>query len=105
MSENNNINEVISRSRAAQKQFEFASQQQADAAARAVCKVIYDNAQRLAELAIEETGMGCYEDKISKCRTKSLLIWNYMKDKKTVGVIRRDEERKILEVEIGRAHV
>lgn len=98
MSENNNINEVISRSRAAQKQFEFASQQQADAAARAVCKVIYDNAQRLAELAIEETGMGCYEDKISKCRTKSLLIWNYMKDKKTVGVIRRDEERKILEV-------
>lgn len=98
MSEFNNVAEVVSRARAAQKQFEFATQQQADAAARAVCKVIFDNAERLAALAVEETGMGCYEDKIAKCRTKTQLIWNYIKDKKTVGIISRDDELKILEV-------
>lgn len=98
MSELNNVAEVVSKAKAAQKQFEFASQEQADAAARAVCKIIYDNAERLAALAVEETAMGNYVDKIAKCRTKSQLIWNYIKDKKTVGIISRDEELKILEV-------
>ena len=39
------VAELIARSRAAQKQFEHATQEQADAAARAVLKVIYDNAE------------------------------------------------------------
>lgn len=39
------VEELVARSKAAQKQFEFAAQEQADAAARAVCKVVYDNAE------------------------------------------------------------
>lgn len=42
--------------------------------------------------------MGNYADKVVKCRTKTQLIWNYMKGKKTVGVISRDEKTKMLEV-------
>lgn len=95
---NNNVEEIVRRSAAAQKLYEFATQEQVDAAARAVCKVIYDNAERLAALAVEETGMGNYEDKIAKCHKKALLIWNYMKGKKSVGIINRDEELKIMEV-------
>lgn len=98
MSEKNNIHELVKRSREAQKQFEFATQEQADAAAKAVCKVIFDNAERLAALAVEETRMGNLPDKIVKCQTKTQLIWNYMKDKKTVGIISRDEQKKMMEV-------
>lgn len=41
------VEELIERSRAAQQKFEFATQEQVDAAARAICKSIYENAERL----------------------------------------------------------
>lgn len=92
------IAEMINRSKAAQEQFAFATQEQADAAAKAVCKVIYDNAQMFGKMAAEETRMGSVEDKITKCRMKSALIWNSIKDKKTVGVINILEDRRMLEI-------
>lgn len=95
---NEAVEELVARSRKAQKQFEFATQEQADAAARAICKVVYDNAEELGKMAAQESRMGDVEDKISKCRAKSTLIWNNIKDKKTVGIINRIEERKLLEV-------
>ena len=96
--ENISVEELVRRSAQAQKQFEFATQEQADAAARALCKVVFDRAEELAQLAVEETGMGNYPDKVAKCRTKSQLIWNNMKGKRTVGIIRRLDDLKMLEI-------
>lgn len=92
------VEELVERSKAAQKKFEFATQEQADAAARAICKVVYDNAKELGTMAAEETRMGNVQDKITKCRMKSSLIWESIKDKKTVGVIARLEDRHMLEI-------
>lgn len=92
------VEELVSKSKEAQKQFEFATQEQADAAARAICKVVFDNAGKLGPMAAEESRMGSAKDKIAKCRNKSALIWESLKDKKTVGVIARLEERRMLEV-------
>lgn len=92
------VEELVARSKEAQKQFEFASQEQADTAARAICKIVYDNAEMLGKLAAEESRMGSVTDKIAKCRNKSALIWQSLKGKKTVGVIRRIEELKMLEI-------
>ena len=36
------VKDLVARSRAAQEQFAFATQEQADAAAKAICKIIYD---------------------------------------------------------------
>lgn len=92
------VQELVARSHAAQKQIEFATQEQADAAARAICKVVYDNADELGRLAAEESRMGNVADKITKCRMKSSLIWESIKDKKTVGVIARHEETRMLDI-------
>lgn len=92
------VEELVSKSKEAQKQFEFATQEQADAAARAICKVVFDNAGKLGPMAAEESRMGSAKDKIAKCRNKSALIWQSLKGKKTVGVIARLEERHMLEV-------
>ena len=92
------VQELVARSQAAQKQFAFATQEQADAAARAICKVTYDNAETLGPAAAKDTGMGDPVDKIAKCRNKSALIWNDIKDKKTVGVIERNEELRMLKI-------
>ncbi len=92
------VEELIISSKTAQKQFEFASQEQADMAARAICKIVYDNAEMLGKMAAEESRMGSVTDKIAKCRNKSALIWQSLKGKKTVGIIRRIEERRMLEI-------
>lgn len=92
------VEELVARSKAAQKQFEFATQEQADMAARVICKVVFDNAEMLGKMAAEESRMGSVNDKIAKCRNKSALIWQSLKGKKTVGVINRIEEKKMLEV-------
>ncbi len=92
------VEELVARSREAQKQFEFATQEQADAAARAVCKAVYDNQEMLGKMAAEESRMGDVNDKIAKCRNKSALIWESLKGKKSVGVIRRIEEKRMLEI-------
>ncbi|MCL2579437.1 MAG: aldehyde dehydrogenase family protein [Oscillospiraceae bacterium] len=85
------ITGYIERARKAQATFEKLSQKETDAAVRAIAKVVYDNAQSLAEIAVEETGMGNVSDKILKNKNKSKMIWNHLKDKKSKGIIERDE--------------
>ena len=58
MSEKISLEERVARARAAQKQFEFATQEQADAACRAVLKVVFDNAEKFGPMAVEESRMG-----------------------------------------------
>ena len=98
MNEKISLEERVARARAAQKQFEFATQEQADAAARALLKVVYDNAEKFGPMAAEETRMGSKEDKIAKCRNKAALIWYDLKDKKSCGIINRIPEKKLIEI-------
>ncbi|NLZ55339.1 MAG: aldehyde dehydrogenase family protein, partial [Clostridiaceae bacterium] len=101
MSENDaraQIEALISKARKAQKIIEEYSQEQVDALVRAVAKVIFDNAASLARMAVDETGMGVYEDKVKKNRGKARLIWNDMKNGKSVGIIRELPELGLVEV-------
>ena len=60
------INEYIERARKAQAQFEKMSQEEVDKAVQTIGRVVYENAQYFAEIAVEETGMGNVEDKRAK---------------------------------------
>jgi acetaldehyde dehydrogenase (acetylating) len=53
---------------------------------------------RLAAMAVNETGMGNYEDKCFKNFFAARYVYEYMKDMKTVGIIRKDETNKIWEI-------
>lgn len=83
------IDNLIEKSRKAQKAIENYTQEQVDALVKAMGKVIYDNGDMLSREAIEETGMGTFESKSLK-HTLTANLWNYMKDKKSVGVIDDD---------------
>ena len=63
------------------------SQSKIDAITEAMCKAGVANAARLAEMAVEETGMGKVEDKIVKNQFCSQYIYDFMKDQKSVGII------------------
>ena len=84
------IEMLLANARIAQKQFEAFDQQQVDACVKAIARVIYENAEHFAKMAVEETGMGVYEDKIKKNMGKSKVIWNNLKTKKTVGIVEDD---------------
>jgi len=92
------VMDFISRAKAAQQKFEQYSQEQVDLVVKTVAKTVYDHADMLAKVAVEETGMGVYQDKIIKNQSKARVIWNSLKDKKSVGIISRDEKTGITEV-------
>jgi succinate-semialdehyde dehydrogenase len=98
MNATEHVSQLIQKARVAQKIFEGYSQEKVDAAVQAVGKAVYDDAERLAKLAVEETGMGKYEDKVMKNKGKPKLTWYKLKGLKSRGVIRYIEETGIAEV-------
>ena len=90
--------QMIDRARKAQKEFETYSQEAVDKAVRAVGKVVYDNAEPLARMAVDETGMGVYEHKIVKNTAKPVSVWQHLKHVKSRGIIDRDSEPGIVKV-------
>ena len=54
-----------------------------------------ENAIDLAELAMEETQFGVLEDKVIKNYIATEFLYDYLKDKKSVGIIEEDRERAI----------
>ena len=92
------IENLIKNARRAQSEIEKYGQARIDALVRAIAKIVYDNAEPLAKLAVEETRMGVYEDKVAKNRGKARIIWNSLKGKKSVGVLRHIEEDGIVEL-------
>lgn len=54
--------------------------------------------RELAKMAVEETGMGVYEDKIAKNIFASEYVYNSIKNLKTVGIINENDEEDYMEV-------
>src|SRR5829696_8726232 len=74
------------------------SQTQVDAIVDAMAAAATPQAEALARLACEETGYGVVADKIQKNLFASQKIYNFIRPMKTVGVIRRLEDKKIVEI-------
>ena len=92
------IDGYIQRARKAKEEFEKMSQEQVDAAVQAIGRVVYENAQYLAEIAVEETGMGNVEDKFAKNKQKAGIVWNNLRGKKSRGILETDETTGITTV-------
>ncbi len=93
------IGDLIARARSAQKQIENYTQEQIDEVCLSVGWQVYkdDNIAECARIAVEETGMGVYEHKLKKHKTKVLGVCRDIMNEnaKTVGIIERDEARGI----------
>lgn len=92
------VTESVTRARAAQQVFGRFTQSQVDDAVAAVAWAGYSHAEALARLAIEETGIGNYEDKVTKNRRKTLGTMRDLKGAISVGVLRSDPSRGITEI-------
>ena len=70
-------------------------QEQVDQIVWAMTVAGLEHAVELAELAMEETQFGVLEDKVLKNYIATEFLYDYLKDKKSVGVIDEDRERAL----------
>lgn len=92
------IQGLVDRARTAQREFETYSQEQVDRAVRAIGKIIYDNGEMLAQMAVDETKMGRYEDKIVKNKAKAKIVWYKLKGVKSRGILRYLDDIGVVEI-------
>ena len=90
------IQEQVSKARHAQIEYESFNQDQVDAIVRDIGKFVFDNAESLAQMAVDETEMGSYDDKVLKNKGKARVIWNNLKNKKSRGVIGEDKDANLV---------
>jgi acetaldehyde dehydrogenase (acetylating) len=74
------------------------TQEQIDGIVAAMAEVATLHAEPLARLAVEETGYGVVADKIQKNLFGSRQVYEFIRPIRTVGVIRRLDDRKIVEI-------
>jgi len=86
------LNAMVARVKAAQKEFANYSQEQVDKIFRAASLAASTARIELAKMAATESGMGIMEDKVIKNHFASEFIYNKYKDELTCGVIERNEE-------------
>lgn len=84
------VDELVNKVSAAQKIFATYSQEQVDEIFRRVALKLSSLRIPLAKMAVEETGMGVWEDKVIKNHFASEYIYNKFKNVKTCGVIAED---------------
>src|SRR5919109_1536863 len=86
------------RAKAAAPQLAEFSQEQIDAIVDAMAAAVTPHAEALARLAQEETGFGVVADKVQKNLFSSETVYKFIRPMKTVGVVNRLEDRKVIEI-------
>jgi acetaldehyde dehydrogenase / alcohol dehydrogenase len=92
------LNSLVAHAKAAASAFVSFTQEDVDRIVKAMVLAGLEQAQHLARLAIEETHIGLLEDKILKNMVATEFVYNYVKDKRTVGVIREVPEHGLVEL-------
>ena len=91
---------IVARARIAQTAVAQYTQAEANTLVTAVAWACYHNAEALAKLAIEDTGIGRYEDKVRKNRRKTFGTLRDLLDAQavSVGVIDRDPQTNLTRI-------
>ena len=91
-------NEILDRAQLASAEFHQYDQEQTDRIVEAVFKAGFSNRVKLAKMAHEETGMGVWEHKVIKNVLGTQLVYESIRNEKTVGVISSDPKTGITEI-------
>jgi acetaldehyde dehydrogenase (acetylating) len=83
---------------AAQQALGELTQDQIDAIVDAMAAAVTPHAEALARLAVDETGYGVVADKVQKNLFASERVYRFIRPMKTVGVVRRLDDRRVVEI-------
>src|SRR5688572_7563247 len=74
------------------------SQERIDAIVTAMATAVTPHAAALAKMAVDETGYGVEADKVQKNLFASQRVYEFIRPMRTVGVVNRIEDKKIIEI-------
>ncbi len=95
---NEMINDLVKRAKKASKEYLNLDQETVDRITKAMSMAGLEHHMELAKLAVEETGRGIYEDKITKNMFATEYVYHSIKHEKTVGIINENEEEGYVEI-------
>jgi acetaldehyde dehydrogenase (acetylating) len=90
--------QLVQSAHEAWKTWSKATQAEVDRVCEAMALAGYQASERLGRLAQEETGYGVAAHKKIKNEFGSRMVWESLRDLKTVGVIRHDPARRLYEI-------
>ncbi|MCE0495209.1 acetaldehyde dehydrogenase (acetylating) [Vibrio salinus] len=92
--------ELIQNAKAAQEILRTFSQEKIDAIVYSMAEAVRRETIQLAQMAVSETGFGNVKDKITKNEFATNALYQYIKDLKTVGILRKDTETKTMDIAV-----
>jgi acetaldehyde dehydrogenase (acetylating) len=92
--------DLVARAAEAQRAFARTPQADVDRVVTAMAQAASAAAERLARLAVDETGMGRYEDKVVKNRFAADDVLRYILPLRTCGVVREIPEQRVTELAV-----
>ena len=92
------INNLVERGKKASEEYLKLNQEQVDNIVKQMAMAGLEHHMELAKMAVEETGRGIYEDKITKNMFATEYVYHSIKYDKTVGIISENEEEGYEEI-------
>src|SRR3974377_2199531 len=89
---------LVAQGTAAAAAFVEFTQREVDRIVKAIVLAGLEQSQYLRRLAIEETRLGVLEDKAIKNMVATEFVYDYVRDKPSVGVIREFPDRGLVEM-------
>jgi acetaldehyde dehydrogenase (acetylating) len=90
--------ELATRAKQAWLELAEFSQERIDAVVDAMAAAATASAEAFARLAVDETGYGVVEDKVQKNLFSSRKVYEFIRPMKTVGVVARHDDRRVVEI-------
>ncbi len=92
------VRNLVAKAKQAQLEYADYSQAQVDQIVKSIAQACASQAERLAKMAVEETGFGIWQDKVLKNQLGSTITYESIKDMKTVGIIGEDKDAGVTEI-------
>ncbi len=92
------IDELVEKAKKASEEYLKLDQETVDDITKAMSMAGLEHHMELAKMAVEETGRGVYEDKITKNMFATEYIYHSIKHEKTVGIINENDEDDYVEI-------
>ena len=92
------IDDLVEKAKIASQEYLKLDQKTVDNIIKAMSMAGLEHHMELAKMAVEETGRGIYEDKITKNMFATEYIYHSIKYEKTVGVINENDEEDYVEI-------
>ena len=92
------IDELMEKAKIASQEYLKLNQEQVNKIIKAMSMAGLEHHMELAKMAVEETGRGIYEDKITKNMFATEYIYHSIKYEKTVGIINENDEDDYVEI-------